>query len=100
LPPVARAFLEALHAEYFPPRADGRMVYRLEDLVCNHGTRSVMGGASGSIPIQPALSCRAGAAATRSQVTSGPNTRTVQCELSQTPYRPSTGSHGSRPSGS
>ena len=33
LDPAARAFLEALHAEYFPPRADGGMVYRLEDLL-------------------------------------------------------------------
>jgi hypothetical protein len=33
LPPAARAFLEALHAEHFPPRADGGMVYRLEDLL-------------------------------------------------------------------
>jgi hypothetical protein len=35
LPPSARAFLEALHAEYFPPRADGGMAYRLEDLLCH-----------------------------------------------------------------
>src|SRR5215472_2552701 len=33
LPPAARAFLEALHAEYFPPRADGGMAYRLEGLL-------------------------------------------------------------------
>jgi hypothetical protein len=30
-----RAFLEALHAEHFPPRADGGMAYRLEDLLCH-----------------------------------------------------------------
>jgi hypothetical protein len=34
LPPAAHAFLEALHAEHFPPRADGGMVYGLEDLLC------------------------------------------------------------------
>jgi hypothetical protein len=33
LPPAGRAFLEALHAEHFPPRADGGMAYRLEDLL-------------------------------------------------------------------
>ena len=33
MPPVRRAFLEALHAEHFPPRADGGMTYRLEDLL-------------------------------------------------------------------
>jgi hypothetical protein len=33
LPPATHAFLEALHAEYFPPRADGGMAYRLEDLL-------------------------------------------------------------------
>jgi hypothetical protein len=35
LPPAASAFLEALYAEYFSPRADGGMVYRLEDLLCH-----------------------------------------------------------------
>jgi hypothetical protein len=35
LPPATRAFLEALHAEHFPPRADGGMAYRLEDLLCH-----------------------------------------------------------------
>jgi hypothetical protein len=35
LPPAACAFLEALHAEHFPPRADGGMAYRLEDLLCH-----------------------------------------------------------------
>jgi hypothetical protein len=35
LPPARRAFLEALHAEFFPPRADGGMAYRLEDLLAH-----------------------------------------------------------------
>ena len=42
LPPAARPFLDALHAEHFPPRADGGMVYRLEDLHCH-----LAGGARG-----------------------------------------------------
>jgi hypothetical protein len=32
MPPARRAFREALHAEFFPPRADGGMVYRLLDV--------------------------------------------------------------------
>jgi hypothetical protein len=34
MPPARRAFLEVLHAQYFP-RADGGMVYPLEGLVCH-----------------------------------------------------------------
>src|SRR5262245_61897823 len=35
LPPAARAFLEALHAEYFPPRSDGGQFYPLADLLAH-----------------------------------------------------------------
>jgi hypothetical protein len=34
MPPAKRAFLESLHAQYFP-RANGGMVYPLEGLVCH-----------------------------------------------------------------
>jgi hypothetical protein len=37
MPPAARSFLEALHAEYFPPRADGGRGYGLEDLLARLG---------------------------------------------------------------
>jgi hypothetical protein len=33
LPPAARRFLEALHAQHFPPRAGGGMAYRLADVL-------------------------------------------------------------------
>ena len=41
MPPARRAFLEAPHAEFFPPRADGGMVYRLVDVLFHlaQGTR-------------------------------------------------------------
>src|SRR4051794_21338442 len=41
LPPPARAYPEALHAEHFPPRADGGMVYRPADVLFHlaQGTR-------------------------------------------------------------
>jgi hypothetical protein len=41
LKPPQRAFLEALHAEHFPPRADGGMAYRLVDVLFHlaQGTR-------------------------------------------------------------
>ena len=41
MPPVRRAFREALHAEFFPPRADGGRPYRLADVLVHlaQGTR-------------------------------------------------------------
>jgi hypothetical protein len=33
MPPARRAFLKALHAEFFPHRVDGGMAYRLVDVL-------------------------------------------------------------------
>jgi hypothetical protein len=35
MPPARRAFLEALHAEYFPPRADWGQPYPVADLLAH-----------------------------------------------------------------
>jgi hypothetical protein len=52
MPPARRAFLEALHAEYFPPRSDG-MAYRLEDLLCHLAQGAHYGWEDGKVA--PAL---------------------------------------------
>ena len=49
MPPPAHAFLEALHAEYFPPRADGGMAYPLAELLCHLAQGTRFGLADGRI---------------------------------------------------